>query len=207
MAAKHDSSGKNGRGSTSPTSDTYGKKKMMLDNTDDSEFDGFDSDAERSIPMIPVTGGSQPRSSAVIPSSPGGNAAVPATGGGGYQDISWKMQSLGPYSDRVGSKQPSPTGMMAWVGFGCCLFALATLTLSFCSPYWLQTWPMSENRFRNIGLWNVCFYNYMHFKDDSQQVYSGCWWLFDRQPKYYKLREWLTPRMYANLIYSRIQLG
>ena len=47
----------------------------------------------------------------------------------------------------------APTGMMAWVGFGCCIMALACLSISFCSPYWLQTWPMSENKFRNIGLW------------------------------------------------------
>jgi hypothetical protein len=52
---------------------------------------------------------------------------------------------------------------------------------------------MSENKFRNIGLWHVCFHDYMQFKDDSQQVYDGCWWVFDAQPKYYKLREWLIP--------------
>lgn len=33
----------------------------------------------------------------------------------------------------------------------------------------------------------------MQFKDDSQQIYSGCWWVFNPAPKYYKLREWLTP--------------
>jgi len=93
-------------------------------------------------------------------------------------------------------KQPAPTGMLAWIGFGLCVFALASLCVSFCSPYWLQTWPKSENEFRSIGLWHACFKNYMHFKDDSQEVYNynGCWWLFDTQPKYYKLREWIIPR-------------
>jgi len=91
-------------------------------------------------------------------------------------------------------KQPAPTGRLAWVGFGWCVFALASLSVAFCSPYWFQTWPKSQNEFRNIGLWHVCFYNYMQFKDDSQEVYNGCWWLFDTQPKYYKLREWIIPR-------------
>jgi hypothetical protein len=96
-------------------------------------------------------------------------------------------------SERLSEASPKPTSMSAWLGFGICCFALACLGISFCSPYWLQTWPMSENRFRNMGLWHVCFYDYMQFKDDSQQVYSACWWVFDPQPKYYKLREWLTP--------------
>jgi len=95
---------------------------------------------------------------------------------------------------QVMEKQPAPTGKLAWIGFGWCVFALACLSVSFCSPYWFQTWPKSENEFRNIGLWHACFNNYMHFKDDSQEVYSECWWLFDTKPKYYKLREWIIPR-------------
>jgi hypothetical protein len=83
--------------------------------------------------------------------------------------------------------------MMAWVGFGCCVMALASLSVSFCSPYWIQTWPNSENKFRNMGLWHVCFHDYMQFKDDSQTVYSTCWWVFDSQTRYSKLQEWLTP--------------
>jgi hypothetical protein len=71
--------------------------------------------------------------------------------------------------------------------------ALASLSVSFCSPYWIQTWPMSENKFKNMGLWHVCFHDYMQFKDDSQQIYDGCWWVFDSATKYYKLREWLIP--------------
>jgi len=202
MADIYDSSGKNGHGSTSPSSETYGKMKLTVYD-EDSDFDEFDSDVERKVPMIPLKN----RDVQPEPTNQSGNVVAPVAGGsGGYHDVSWKMQSRGVYSDRVGSKQPSPTGMMAWVGFGCCMFSLACLTLSFCSPYWLQTWPMSENRFKNIGLWNVCFYNYMHFKDDSQQVYSGCWWLFDRQPKYYKLREWLTPRMYSISCFSSLQV-
>lgn len=94
---------------------------------------------------------------------------------------------------RVTDEQPAPTGTIAWIGFGLCVFALASQCISFCSPYWIQTWPMSENQFKNMGLWHVCFNKYMQFKDDSQQVYSACWWVFDKSTKYYKLREWLIP--------------
>ena len=34
----------------------------------------------------------------------------------------------------------------------------------------------------------------MHHKDDSQEIYDGCWWVFNTDGKYRKLREWLLPR-------------
>ncbi len=92
------------------------------------------------------------------------------------------------------NENPAPTGFLAWAGFGCCIFGLACLCISFASPYWMQTYPNSFNTFRNIGLWEVCMDNYMHHKDDSQEIYSGCWWVFSRDKKYWKLREWLLPR-------------
>ncbi len=95
---------------------------------------------------------------------------------------------------------PAPTGFLAWAGFGCTLFALATLCIAFASPYWMQTYPNSFNTFQNIGLWEICMDNYMHYKDDSQEIYSGCWWLFSTDKKYWKLREWLLPRKYTPVI-------
>jgi hypothetical protein len=94
---------------------------------------------------------------------------------------------------KMASDNPTPTGFLAWAGFGCTLFALATLCIAFSSPYWMQTYPNSFNTFRNIGLWEICMDNYMHYKDDSQEIYSGCWWMFSRDKKYWKLREWLLP--------------
>lgn len=88
----------------------------------------------------------------------------------------------------------SPTGTLAWVGFACTLFSLAALCVSFASPFWVQTWPNSFNKFRNIGLWSVCMDNYMHWKDEARAIYSECWWVFNPAQKYYKLRDWiLTP--------------
>ena len=103
----------------------------------------------------------------------------------------------------MANDNPAPTGFLAWAGFGCTLFALATLCIAFSSPYWMQTYPNSFNTFRNIGLWEICMDNYMHYKDDSQEIYSGCWWVFSRDKKYSKLREWLLPRKYNPDLYCR----
>jgi len=51
----------------------------------------------------------------------------------------------------------------------------------------------SFNQFKNMGLWEVCVENFMHYKDDNQEVYDGCWWVFSGDEKHRKLREWLLP--------------
>ena len=99
-----------------------------------------------------------------------------------------------PVMAEYDEKQPSPTGFYGWLGFGCAVFSLACLCISFASPYWMQTYPMSFNTFRNMGLWELCMHDYMHHKDDSQTIYDGCWWVFNREEKYWKLREWVLPR-------------
>jgi len=148
---------------------------------DDELPDSYDTENEQTIPMI----------HSAYNGTRTGISSAPVTG---------ESKSVGfttMQKNRLTEEQPAPTGMMAWVGFGCCVFALACLSISFASPYWLETWPNSENAFRNIGLWHVCFKDYMQFRDDSQQIYNGCWWLFDTQTKYYKLRQWLIPRKFC----------
>lgn len=125
----------------------------------------FDSDTEQRQPMMPHSG------SGVI--QPPGD-----------------QQSE---QDKMEEDNPSPVGIKAWIGFGCAIFALAALSVAFASPYWVQTYPNSFNTFQNLGLWEVCMNNYMHHKDDSQEIYDGCWWVFNRDKKYWKLREWLLP--------------
>lgn len=97
---------------------------------------------------------------------------------------------------KMASENPAPTGFLAWAGFGCSIFALACLCIAFASPYWMQTYPNSFNNFQNLGLWEICMDHYMHHKDDSQEIYSGCWWVFNREERYWKLRDWLLPRKY-----------
>ena len=88
----------------------------------------------------------------------------------------------------------SPTSKLAWVGFGLAVFSLACMCISFASPYWLQQWELSFNTFNNMGLWEACFHNYMHHRDDLQEIYNGCFWVYNADPKYNKLRDWLVPR-------------
>ena len=91
-------------------------------------------------------------------------------------------------------RQVSPTGKLAWVGFGLSVFALTCMCIAFASPYWIQQWPNSFSTFQNMGLWEVCFHNYMHHRDDLQEIYNGCFWVFDGSERYQKLRDWLLPR-------------
>ncbi|XP_023326583.1 uncharacterized protein LOC111700009 [Eurytemora carolleeae] len=36
------------------------------------------------------------------------------------------------------------------------------LLMSFCSPYWLQSWSDTASPFTNMGLWEVCFYRFRY---------------------------------------------
>ena len=83
---------------------------------------------------------------------------------------------------------------LLWIGFICTVVTVFFVVISFASPYWLETWPGSFNEFRNLGLWEICMDKYMHHKDDSQDIYSGCWWVFNMDTRYWKLRDWLLPR-------------
>jgi hypothetical protein len=71
---------------------------------------------------------------------------------------------------------------------GCCTL------VAFASPYWSQSYPSTGNEFKNIGLWEVCFYRYRHWKDDDQKPYTGCFWFWT--PDMIKFRDWIMPGRY-----------
>ena len=93
-----------------------------------------------------------------------------------------------------------PTSKLAWVGFGLSVFALTCMCISFASPYWLQQWELSFNTFNNMGLWEACFHNYMHYRDDLQEIYNGCFWVYNADQRYNKLRDWLVPRKSISIL-------
>lgn len=66
----------------------------------------------------------------------------------------------------------------------CCL-------VSFAGPYWSQSYPSTGNEFKNIGLWEACFYRYRHWKDDNQKPYTGCFWFWS--PEMIRFRDWIMP--------------
>lgn len=63
---------------------------------------------------------------------------------------------------------------------------------AFAGPYWSQSYPSTGNEFKNIGLWDVCFYRYRHWKDDNQKPYTGCFWFWS--PDMIRFRDWIMPR-------------
>jgi hypothetical protein len=67
---------------------------------------------------------------------------------------------------------------------------------AFAGPYWSQSYPSTGNEFRNIGLWDVCFYRYRHWKDDNQKPYTGCFWFWS--PDMIRFRDWIMPRNFRD---------
>ncbi|PAA62667.1 hypothetical protein BOX15_Mlig023171g1 [Macrostomum lignano] len=51
--------------------------------------------------------------------------------------------------------------------------------LSFCSPYWLESYPETRSTFLRVGLWSVCFDRFIHPKDNFGIEWTGCYWIFD----------------------------
>jgi hypothetical protein len=77
------------------------------------------------------------------------------------------------------------------------IFVSGILTLcAFAGPYWSQSYPSTGNQFKNIGLWEACFYQYRHWKDDNQKPYTGCFWFWS--PDMIRFRDWIMPRMFSN---------
>jgi hypothetical protein len=100
------------------------------------------------------------------------------------------------YNDDEETDQISPVGIMTVAGFGFLIFMVTFTVVCVASPFWYQTWPNSFNTFQNLGLWEVCFSDYIHPKDDTMHVYSGCFKIYGSDPDIAKLREWLAPRTF-----------
>jgi len=49
------------------------------------------------------------------------------------------------------------------------------LLISYCSPYWLQSWADTRSPFLNLGLWSVCFYRFRHPKVQLDRIFHGCY--------------------------------
>lgn len=77
------------------------------------------------------------------------------------------------------------------------LFFSSILTVvAFFSPYWTQSdFEVNQNRFSNIGLWEVCFYRYRHIEINSFKSYTGCYWVWSHEIE--QLRDWIMARNYS----------
>lgn len=48
------------------------------------------------------------------------------------------------------------------------------LLMSFCAPYWIESYPESFSSFKNMGLWEYCFkdFDYPYYQFPKQ--FNGC---------------------------------
>jgi len=65
------------------------------------------------------------------------------------------------------------------------------LLISFCSPYWLQSWGDTASPFLNMGLWEVCFFRFRFPKFQFDRLFTGCHAIWGDE--YRLIREWLRP--------------
>merc|ERR1712111_326029 len=65
------------------------------------------------------------------------------------------------------------------------------LLMSFASPYWLQSWEDTQSPFKNMGLWEFCFYKFRHPDYQFDHLFHGCHALYGDE--YRLIREKLMP--------------
>lgn len=65
------------------------------------------------------------------------------------------------------------------------------LLIAFASPYWVQSYEETFSNFKNMGLWEYCFYQFHYPYNQFYQLFNGCHYIFSHE--YYIIREWLLP--------------
>ena len=57
------------------------------------------------------------------------------------------------------------------------------LIIGFSTSHWLElnTNYITNSGFENLGLWEACFKNFVHFRDYTKKLYNGCWWTFSEE--------------------------
>ncbi|KAL5103775.1 hypothetical protein TcWFU_008994 [Taenia crassiceps] len=61
----------------------------------------------------------------------------------------------------------------------------------FVSPYWIVSINRENFGFVRLGLWEVCFDNFIFAGDYISKAYNGCWYVFRQEFKY--IRFWINP--------------
>ncbi|KAL3316164.1 hypothetical protein Ciccas_005192 [Cichlidogyrus casuarinus] len=63
----------------------------------------------------------------------------------------------------------------------------------FGSPYWIQSYKEVHSSFLHMGLWSICFDDFVHAQDYAYNHYTGCYWIFDRLLFKTSLWFWANP--------------
>lgn len=90
--------------------------------------------------------------------------------------------------------EAQPKARSSWyllIGGIFAFLASLILFISFCSPYWLESYPETYSEFVRMGLWNFCFKNYRHPSYQYDELFDGCHWVFSY--KYQNIRDWMQP--------------
>lgn len=48
------------------------------------------------------------------------------------------------------------------------------LMMSFCSPYWIESYEETRASFKNMGLWQYCFKDFVYPKYAFLKQFTGC---------------------------------
>lgn len=65
------------------------------------------------------------------------------------------------------------------------------LLISFCSPYWVESFEETYSEFKNMGLWEYCFDNFRYPYYQFDRLFDGCHHVFSEE--FYVIREWILP--------------
>lgn len=91
------------------------------------------------------------------------------------------------------SSYPPTTGLFLF-GFILAFCSSLMLLISFCSPFWLESYPETYNNFVRLGLWEVCFDQFRFPKYQFDRRFHGCHHVYSEE--YRVIQEWLLPGWY-----------
>lgn len=67
---------------------------------------------------------------------------------------------------------------LLWTCLSFTTFGLLCSLVSLVLPYWYARYPQSKSRFVRLGLWEICFEDFMP-ADLGNLMYDGCFYLYD----------------------------
>ncbi|KAL1140422.1 hypothetical protein AAG570_000354, partial [Ranatra chinensis] len=70
------------------------------------------------------------------------------------------------------------------------IFALLICNFFF-SPYWVESYEGTFSNFKNMGLWEYCFDQFLFPYHQFPKIFHGCHDIYSYE--YYVIREWLLP--------------
>uniref|UniRef100_A0A0K8TQ20 Putative conserved plasma membrane protein n=1 Tax=Tabanus bromius TaxID=304241 RepID=A0A0K8TQ20_TABBR len=69
--------------------------------------------------------------------------------------------------------------------------SLLAIMMSFCAPYWIESYSETNSEFKNMGLWEYCFKQFTYPYYQLMRKFDGCHNIFGQE--FYVIREYLVP--------------